>query len=256
MNIGSLFIRLCKIALLLMPGTYAVADTHSTGSYPWGKVYVGGHVNSSDYKTDFKTHSNPGSYFINEDYAQLASAGSGSKKKSDVPFGLNIGWCYEWNDFVFGVELDYLDSQSRAVLDSGNITYITQPAHTFKTASQLKVEQSFSLRPKIGYIWKDILLYVTGGFSVAHLDYTFNFSDTFSNAESGVNKSAARKGWIVGGGLEYQLNNEWSVKLEYLNSEYDSLRVSSQLSNYPDQIIENNVKLKLYSYRLGLNYWF
>ena len=244
------------LALSLSMTNSAFSDYKENEEYRWSRIYIGTHLNNNHYKSNVKTSSNPGSYFINEDYPQLAEAGSDSKTGSDISGGINIGWNYQWNDFIFGIEADYLDNRKQLKMDSGDVTYITQPAHTFKTTGKINIEHTISLRPKFGYTWNDSLLYVTGGLSFAKLNYSFDFSETFQNQLSSVKKSNTQKGWTFGAGIEHPLNTDWTVRVEYLYSEFETLSASSQLSDYPDQIIDNKVKVKMSDFRIGINYHF
>ncbi len=248
-------LNLFTLILLSTAASCSLAD-NKPHEATWSRFYIGSHINGNHYKSIIDTSSNAGSYFINEDYPQLKDAGSGSPSGRNVSAGINIGWNYAWNDFIFGIEADYLDADKTLKLNSGNVTYITQPAHTFQTISRVNIKHTLSLRPKLGYMWRDSLLYVTGGLSFAKLDYRFNFSETFQNQRSSVSKSDTQKGWTIGAGMEHALNNNWSLKFEYLYSEFDTLNASSQLDGYPDQVIDNKVKIKMSNVRIGVNYWF
>ncbi|GAA4650329.1 porin family protein [Kistimonas scapharcae] len=256
MNKKSIKIKIFSIILLSVTSNHLLAEEKTHDKSAWNRLYIGSQINSLHYKSSFSTSSQPGSYFINEDYAQLMTAGSGSLSGKDNSAGINIGWNYAWNNFIVGIEADYLEANKKFKINSGDVVYITQPAHTFKTVSQININHTFSLRPKVGYLWGDSLVYITGGLSLVKLDYRFNFSETFQNQQATASKSNTQKGWTIGAGMEHTLNNNWSVKFEFLYSEFDQLNASSQLTDYPDQIIDNKVKIKMSNVRIGVNYWF
>ncbi len=247
--------KLFTLILLSSAASHSIADSNSHEA-TWDHFYIGSHINGSHYKANIDTHSDTGSYFITSDYAQLKAAGSGSPSGRNGSAGINIGWNYAWNGFIFGIEADYLDADKTLTLNSGDVTYITQPAHTFQTVSRVNIKHTLSLRPKLGYRWRDSLLYVTGGLSLAKLDYRFDFSETFQNQQASASKSDTQKGWTIGASMEHALDKSWSVKVEYLYSEFDTLNANSQLNGYPDQIIDNKVKIKISNFRVGINYWF
>jgi outer membrane immunogenic protein len=72
---------------------------------------------------------------------------------------------------------------------------------------------------RLGYSWDHWLLYAKGG--VAFTRVRASVVDACNTGACGadlINTSASedRAGWALGGGLEYALNNNWSVKAEYL----------------------------------------
>ncbi|WP_211826690.1 outer membrane protein [Kistimonas asteriae] len=251
-------IKINSFVLILLSATsnHLLADSNTHDKSLWNRLYIGSHINSVHYKSNVTTSSNPGSYFINDDYSQLMDAGSGSPSGNDISGGINIGWNYAWDNFIFGIEADYLHANKKLKIHSGDIFYITQPADTFRTTSQINIKDTFSLRPKVGYMWGGSLVYITGGVSLAKLEHSFNFSETFENQLSSAKKSKTQIGWTIGAGMEHAINNNWSVKLEYLYTEFDDLKTSSPLSGYPDQIIDNKVSVKMSDFRVGINYRF
>jgi hemoglobin/transferrin/lactoferrin receptor protein len=84
-----------------------------------------------------------------------------------------------------------------------------------------------SLRPKIGYAFSNrFMAYATGGLALAREtqwrdQYISNLADeTLPNGTEttvfSVEKAAAtRAGFVIGGGLEYALNDNWSIKADY-----------------------------------------
>ncbi len=90
-----------------------------------------------------------------------------------------------------------------------------------------------SIRGRIGYAWDRVLLYATGG--VAFGGFKSTVYGTFAgnviaDTESGLapigpisgynSASTTRVGWTVGGGLEYAVTNNWSVRAEYRYTDF------------------------------------
>ncbi|QFR32892.1 outer membrane protein [Ancylobacter sp. TS-1] len=63
-----------------------------------------------------------------------------------------------------------------------------------------------TVRARIGYAFDQVLVYGTGG-----LAYGGGTYETW-----GLSNSKNQIGWTLGGGAEYAINNNWSVKGEYL----------------------------------------
>jgi outer membrane immunogenic protein len=79
-----------------------------------------------------------------------------------------------------------------------------------------------SIRARLGVAFDRVLIYGTGGAAFAGI--TNNYTDT-TGAATGVagtheGISKTRTGWTVGGGLEYAVTNNWSIRAEYRYSDF------------------------------------
>jgi len=101
-----------------------------------------------------------------------------------------------------------------------------------------------SLRGRIGYALDRALIYATGGLALADVENSYNSpGDTFWSV---------RPGWTVGGGLDYALDDHWSLGLEYRYTDfghyYDALVVT-----YPGDIarirLYDNAVRAIFSYK-------
>jgi outer membrane immunogenic protein len=69
-----------------------------------------------------------------------------------------------------------------------------------------------TLRGRLGYAAGPALFYLTGGLAYGDLQKTTNAYGPYY-ANSTLDTSAM--GYVLGGGVEYQLNQNWSLKAEY-----------------------------------------
>ncbi|OED45157.1 hypothetical protein ACH42_05535 [Endozoicomonas sp. (ex Bugula neritina AB1)] len=232
----------------------ATAYEQTTKEARWDRFYVGGHINYVHLDSDVTTESPRGPYFKITDYQQLSDAGSGSLSKHYSRGGLNAGWDKQWQSWVMGLEIDYLDAHDKTVLNSGSIKYLTVPESLFNTTSTLTTNRFISLRPRMGRLYNDALIYVTAGVAWVNTDYQFNFNDTYGGSyAASAQKTNTNRGLILGFGVEYALNDDWSIKAEYLHTTLDDVKTSSVVSNEPDQIIHNKVTVRFSNVRIGLN---
>jgi outer membrane immunogenic protein len=74
-----------------------------------------------------------------------------------------------------------------------------------------------SIRGRLGLAFGRILIYGTGGAAFAGVKNDYAIGDPFFMTE-GI--SETRTGWTVGGGLEYLVNNNWSIGAEYRYSDF------------------------------------
>jgi outer membrane immunogenic protein len=105
------------------------------------------------------------------------------------------------SQFVFGLE-------GRA--DGTSLSKSTQPlgstlSYNVKTESPIQGV----LLGRVGYAFDRTLLYVTGGGGYGSIQNRYNILG------AGSSFSTTRGFWTVGGGIEYAIDNNWSIRAEY-----------------------------------------
>jgi outer membrane immunogenic protein len=146
--------------------------------------------------------------------------------------GGQAGYNYQFrNNVVVGVESDLQWSNIRALLRDDNTFQVTQgfPISSVAT-SETRINQNWfgTTRLRLGYTFADrFLAYATAGvaysgFNVGNSGIGIGFFPPpvapFSNTDGAA--SSTRFGWTAGAGAEYALNNRFSLKSEYLYSQY------------------------------------
>jgi outer membrane immunogenic protein len=103
-------------------------------------------------------------------------------------------------------------------------------------------------RARLGYATDRWLVFVTGGAAFARVEARDD-NPPFADSET-----KTRTGWTVGGGAEYALMGNWSVKGEYLFADFGT----SRYFTLPTVTLggQADVPLKQHIFRLGLNYRF
>lgn len=160
--------------------------------YNWSGFYIGanGGWGNSHNCWDFVT-------------AGGAVAASGCRDASGGVVGGQIGYRWQMNQFVFGLEAqgDWAD------LNASRVSLI---APAFSTRTRVNGIGLFT--GQIGYAWNAALLYLKGGAAV-----TSNRYDVF-NTIGGLTLASAdatRWGAAVGVGFEYGFAPNWSAGVEY-----------------------------------------
>jgi outer membrane immunogenic protein len=171
-------------------------------------------------------------------WGQDAITGSGNPV-GFVPFGINvpvfnsalgtslhpegfigggqIGYNWQTGSYVFGLEGDANGLSGKA---TRNLTGAPLTAAGFAAADFVNdsAQASFlaTFRGRVGVTFDRTLFYATGGGAwgtVKTTDTTGFFGGTVLENTS---NTTSRSGWTVGGGVEYALMNNFSVKVEYL----------------------------------------
>jgi outer membrane immunogenic protein len=123
-----------------------------------------------------------------------------------------------------------------------------------------------TVRGRLGFtITPSLLVYGTGGFAYggAELSSLVN-TTTASNSTNcssfcgGLTSSSTLTGRAAGGGLEYMVTPNWSVKAEYLRYDLGTLSqtYSDSAGRFPGAFVNNSTKFAGNIGRIGANYKF
>jgi len=148
----------------------------------------------------------------------LTTVGLGSRTKMDGWVGGGqAGYNYRIDNWLLGIEADIQATGQRG----GNTYCLTAncPAASLFITSDHKLEWFATVRGRVGILLDDrkLLLYGTGGYAVGQIDSNYGLGAFGVAGPLAVaNISSTRSGWTAGGGGEYHVDRNWSVKLEYL----------------------------------------
>jgi outer membrane immunogenic protein len=155
---------------------------------------------------------------------------------------------YNWQGlgsrFVLGIEADFEGADIKGS-HSGVGTAAGPETHS------LKVNSFGTVRGRIGYAFDRTLVYATGGLAYGHVDSQLSSVIVASVVER---RTGTQTGFSVGGGLEYMLISNWSLKAEY---QYIDLG-SKPLGGAPGfaGFFSNPLDTAFHTVRIGLNYKF
>ncbi|MNY46563.1 hypothetical protein D3C86_1817520 [compost metagenome] len=98
------------------------------------------------------------------------------------------------------------------------------------------------------------MVYATGGLAYGHTESVLTGSiDTLQVASI---KSETKTGWVVGGGVEYALNDNWTIKSEYLYANLGTAALYSGDFGIPGSDLSFSNDIAFHTARIGLNYAF
>ena len=217
---------------------------YATPIFTWTGFYVG--VNGG-YAGDRYNYGLNGAYggeeptYINGN-AHISSSG--------FVGGGQIGYNFQLaSPIVLGIEADIQASgiKGEVGLDGG---ISGGPGLSASVGS--KTTYFGTVRGRLGWAAFDrMMIYATGGFAYGQTKsyYDFNIGDDYSGS-----KSNSHGGWTVGGGMEYAILPNWSIKAEYL---YVDLGKKSLLDYSGDGYAFNlSEKTRFNVVRAGINYRF
>jgi outer membrane immunogenic protein len=131
--------------------------------------------------------------------------------------GFQIGYNHQFNGVVLGLESEF----SWTGMD-GYSTWLNED-DLFRDAST-DIDWIITLAGRVGVTFDRTLVYAKGG--VAWADESFSHtggSDTNVRFFTGDNTAT---GWLIGAGLEYAMDQNWSIKAEYNYIDFGDERVS------------------------------
>jgi outer membrane immunogenic protein len=195
-------------------------------AYNWTGCYIG---------------ANAGYGWANKDWTD-SSTPEGSNTSTGGLVGGQIGCDYQFaSNWVVGIQGMY---------DWANLNGGHSLTDNLRFTDSSKVSSLATLTGRIGYLAQpETLLYIKGG--AAWVRDTFTEDATLCNGCPGVAK-VTRSGWDVGGGLEYLLQRNWSIFVEYNYMDFGRRIETLVFTNGATETYQ--IKQNVQTVLVGLNY--
>ncbi|MEJ0092035.1 MAG: outer membrane protein [Methylocella sp.] len=178
-------------------------------------IYIGGQIGYAWGNQNSNLGDNLG------EFVQLSNSANG------VIGGAHVGYNLQLSQFVIGFEGSVDGTSLSKSINNNSLLGGLFPGNVNVNVSS---NVQGSIRGRVGYAWDRILLYATGGVAFAGTNSSVrsNFGPLVSDAGEplfpGFNgsdsASSTRVGWTVGGGIEYAVTNNWSIRAEYRYSDF------------------------------------
>lgn len=178
--------------------------------------------------------------------------------QTNFVFGMQVGYNIQINQMVLGIEADLshlgynvsspqVNPVNGALLAGGD------------TIGSKRAAAMATIRGKVGFGLDRALIYFTGGLAISDLHYSILDACNTGVCGGGLidGNTSARYGVVYGGGIEFALNNNWSIKGEYLLHHFDGAIFRGTVGNAPGfraryQADDTDIAIA----RIGLNYRF
>ncbi|KAI93337.1 membrane protein [Rhodomicrobium udaipurense JA643] len=232
----------------------------------WTGFYFGGHLGAA--WTQLETRKNE--YWDGYDDSDLSFATFGGKNLNDQSAFGGGQFGYNWQtggNFVLGIEVDIggLGSDNERTFLATTYNDVTFSSAYSTAVVNVKSEGGFygDVTGRLGYAWGNTLLYAKGGFAWIQPELKVRTVVSIDDDPNGTYTSShtyddTLTGWTIGGGLEFLLNPNWSVKVEYLHYDFELDNNNNRRWNDWD-VDYNNWRLFKDSFtvdtvKLGVNY--
>ncbi len=219
MKKNSIFVMVFLLICLVIP-FWPVTPT-SAQPYNWTGFYLGGQLGAQ------WMHSRSSFNYRDLGYGDGGLYFSGSNTFHDTSFmgGGQVGfnWKPAGMPLVLGVEADVIWSNHDK---GGEIYHFAYSYNHIDGRSELGVQGS--IRGRLGWAIKRVLLYGTGGVGFGDCKATTIYTDRILGSVS-FDKSKTGVGWTVGAGVEYALPflSHWLIRVEYRYTDLGSITLST-----------------------------
>jgi outer membrane immunogenic protein len=185
-----------------LPGPAPAYAPPPPARYDWTGFYVGGHFGGGALNDSLTTTTST---------APFQAAGVQTKLSSfGVIGGAQAGVNYQFSSIVVGAEGTWTAS---AISGSEITPTLLTPGLGVAENSRDAPRWYATATGRVGYAANDVLLYAKGGAAWMRVDYTQQV--IAAGVASAQLLSPTRHGYTIGGGIEYALTENLSVKLEY-----------------------------------------
>ncbi len=188
--------------------------------------------------------------------------------------GGQAGYNYQSGAAVFGIETDF-DGTSL----SKTFNYTSTPfgsvvngvivpnplvGDSLSVHAKASLDWIGTVRGRIGFVATPdnrLLIYGTGGFAYAGGSTNFSVYDATQGAYWNGSPSSTRTGWTIGGGVEYAITNNITIKGEYLYVDLGSQNLNTvgnlaAQTVFPGTYATAKINYDASIFRAGVNYKF
>lgn len=165
-----------------------------------------------------------GAYFhnagSNEETVGIVPGFSGSLNSTSAFISGHAGYNWQINRIVLGIEGDISSPSQQRSTSYGPAGFGPPLPETFTT----QIRWLSTVRGRIGVSFDNWLVYATGGVAIADINNVRSDPVVLGFV---ANDSGVRTTGVVGGGVEYKFNRQWSARLEGLWMKFPDSTVNS-----------------------------
>ncbi len=186
-----------------------------------------------------------------------------------IAVGGHLGYDRQLDNWVVGVEgqadvTNLVKNKTLAVGNNNNISNLnlninnTSPANAVATTVQSHMQGV--VRARAGYAFFDRLLtFASAGVALGDFSYESNMAG-YDNvgffAAANPGQTVVRVGWTVGGGVEWAVNRNWSIRGEYRYADFGNLTDTPNQIFYAGSFYSGARHLDQNQVQFGFNYKF
>ncbi len=194
----------------------------------------------------------------------VANSGTGEFNLKRFNYDVHVGHAWNIKNLIIGGEAEVGGLNAAKSAAANGVFPVPFLGTRYSVYDSISTNWLATLRARVGVVFKQqYLVYATGGPAFTdfrmHSSYRDNAAGfSFPGGSGSAAKSIFRTGWTVGAGGELQLNDAYSIKLEYLFVRFNYMNLPVPLRNTPafTQSMLTKANFKTDILRIGLNYRF
>jgi outer membrane immunogenic protein len=218
---------------LLALGAFGAALADDGAAHDWSGPYAGAQIGYAFADTSSFTTNLVGTFPVPFDYESDGVLGGG-----------HAGYNLQFGQVVLGIEgdIEAADISDRQDVFLYNVTYSSETTSDFAA----------SIRARAGFTFDRLLIYGTAGVAWGRVKIAYSCDVCVVEAGATSTLDDTRSGWTAGGGVEYSLTPDISMRLDYRHTDLGSTRLIDveQVADYHG----NNFSYD--AVRFGLSYGF
>jgi outer membrane immunogenic protein len=218
-----------------------LAKTHApVAAYSWAGFYIGGTAGAAWTAADasLDTVNAAGVLYRPGDIPLINTLGSSKFTTSTATFGGKIGYNWQRDSYVVGIEGDFSSFRlAKSAAPTGN-PFLSAPPYLFGFANfETNVSSDWlaTVRGRFGYARDKAYFYATAGAAFSRVSFSSTYvAQSPLGLMLDVESSSATKtkvGWAAGAGIDYALSTHWIASVEYLHVDLGSLNSSGVTSS-------------------------
>jgi outer membrane immunogenic protein len=235
-----------RLMLATAAAAFAAASPHAHAqemlkpgsAYNWTGFYAGSFAGGGKAKSDVTSHTEGRN--TNTSFALGLSDGAAT-------FGSFAGFNFQAGNVVLGAETDLALFNASDNASVGRYDGLD---------GSFDMSLLGSTRGRIGLVWENLLVYATGGLAYTDGTYSWKANNNFFDDPSG--KRSFSLGYVVGGGAEYGITPNLSVRAEALYYDFGKKHVDSLVAGgengFASERITGNLSATVA--RIGIAYRF
>jgi outer membrane immunogenic protein len=184
--------------------------------------------------------------------------------------GGQAGYNWQTGAFVLGVETDFDGTTLSKSFNNVGVPFAGASVPALLAGDFLSVNGKASLswlgttRARLGFVATPdnrLMIYATGGVAYGGGSSNFSAFDSTTGSFWTGSPSSTRVGWTIGGGVEYAVTNNITIKGEYLYADLGSTSFSSvgnvaAATFFPGVVVSGKINYNASIFRAGVNYKF
>tara|TARA_R110000824_G_scaffold118960_14_gene271990 strand:+ start:103735 stop:104610 length:876 start_codon:yes stop_codon:yes gene_type:complete len=217
------FLSFCLGASLALTSAASASDVNTDRN--WQGFYAGLAFGGAHGAANPDSEAVSSGYFSTA--TDLAQLNPGLQQRVDgdsLTGSALIGYDVQDGSLIYGIEADFTLMDYSRSTHAGPTTYISDPVTSFTLDTNVKTDFSFSIRPKLGYAFGNMMFYAAAGPTLSQFKYTTSYlDDNLLGVPVVFSDTKLALGVSLNAGATIRLDDQWSLRSDYVFNYYPNI---------------------------------